>query len=141
VQQRSVFRLQEACGDGGVEKSKQAIPVVGRVDEDDRFGVEAKLGPGDDFEQFFESAVAAGKDEESVAELGHAGFALVHGFYIFEAREPAVGDLPAGENVRKDADDGCTRGKCRVGDGAHETGVGSAVDKTQPGRGDGLAEG
>ena len=73
------MRLEEAVGDGGVEEGEQAVPVTKRVDENDGLGVEAKLGPGDDFEQFFECAVAAGEDQEGVGQLCHAGFALVHG--------------------------------------------------------------
>jgi hypothetical protein len=103
--------------------------------------VKAELGPGNDFEQLFEGSVAAGKDEEGVGELGHAGLALVHGFDELEAREAAVSDLAVGEDVGQNADDGCSGGKGGVGDCAHETDFGSAVDESESCGSDSLAEG
>ena len=141
MQQGAVFRLEEAGGDGGVEKGEKAIPIAQRVDEDDGLGVEAELGPGDGFEHFFEGAVSAGEDEKCVGEFGHAGLALVHGCDEFEACEAAVGYLAVGEDVGEDTDDGCARGKDGIGDSAHKTGVGSPVDQAETSGGDGLAEG
>ena len=104
-------------------------------------GVEAELRPGDDLQHLFEGAVAAGEDQESVGELGHAGLALVHGLDKFEAREAAVGDFAVREHVRQNADDLSAGGKGGVGDCAHEADFGSAVDEAEAGGGDGLAEG
>jgi len=120
---------------------EEGVPVVCGVDENDGFGVEAELSPGDGFKHLFEGAVAAGEDEEGIGEMNHAGLALVHGGDKLEGGEAGVGDFAAGEDVREDADDVSSASEGCVSDGAHEADTGSSVDEAKMGGGEGGAEG
>ena len=74
------------------------------VEDDDRVEVEAKLLPGDDFEQFLERATTAGQGHATVAEVGHGLLAGVHVGCLDELGEarvvPALLDHEGGNDAR-----------------------------------------
>src|SRR3989339_780938 len=61
-----------------IQKAGQCIKIARHVEQAARFGVDAKLGPGPDFKNFFKRADAARHGDEAIREFGHHGFALMH---------------------------------------------------------------
>jgi hypothetical protein len=51
-----MFRLDEPLVDGVIQESHQRVEIVADVEQAARLLVEAKLGPGEDLEQFLDGA-------------------------------------------------------------------------------------
>jgi len=67
--------------------------------------VNADLGPGEGFEQFFEGTVTAGQGDECVGEFAHPGFAGVHIGGYFQVRQVGVDQHGCVQAFRDDAGD------------------------------------
>ena len=102
--------------------------------------MEAEGLPGEDLEEFFEGAEAAGKREEGVGLLSHESLAGVHGVDDVKLGDAAVGDFEIDEDLWDDAGDAATGGNGGVGDGLHKADVGAAVDEADIARGESVAE-
>ena len=77
-EQCAVFGFDEALCDGVVEELQQVIVEAADVEQADGLRVEFELGPGEDFGELFERAEAAGQGDETVGQVFHECFALVH---------------------------------------------------------------
>ena len=94
----------EVAVGGTAQHLDEWIVVAVDVEDDDRVEVEAKLLPGDDFEQFLERATTAGQGHATVAEVGHGLLAGVHVGRLDELGEarvvPALLDHEGGNDAR-----------------------------------------
>ena len=77
-------------------------------------------------------AEAAGEGDEAVGQVGHHRLALVHRTDDPQLGEALVGDLPAHEGLRDDADDLAAGGQHGVGQDAHQADVAAAVHEPEP---------
>ena len=130
----------EALRDRVVEEGDEARPVAAHVEQAERLGVQAELGPGVDLEQLVERAGPARQRDEAVREVGHQRLALVHRVHDVQLAQPRVRDLAVDERLRDHADDLAARGERRVGDRAHQADARAAVDEADARAGERAAE-
>ena len=71
----------EAFFHGGIEERGERVVEAVYIQESAGFLVDAELSPGEHLRELFQRAVAAGKGDESVGEVGHQGLSLVHRAY------------------------------------------------------------
>ena len=140
VEELAVGGADEFLGDGVVEEGEEAVVVAVGVEEAVGFLVEAELCPGDDFAEFVEGSEAAGEGDEGIGEVGHEGFALVHGIDDAKLGEAGVGDFHFDEGLRDDAGDGAAGGEDGVGEGAHEADAAASVNEAEAARDKGSGE-
>ena len=76
--QIGVFTARIADLDDAVDGGAQAVPIARAVHHHDRFGVQAKLLPSDNFKHLLQGAQAARQNDETIRQFGHARFAFVH---------------------------------------------------------------
>lgn len=135
------LRLEYAFGDAVVEEVEQLVIEAIDVEEKGWLLVQVQVLPGENLEHLLERAEAARKDEEGIGQLGHLGFARVHGGGDVQLGEAAVCDLELDEAFGDDSNDAAAAGKTGFGDGSHQTDVGSAVDDTDALFGESATEG
>src|SRR2546430_13388290 len=68
----------KTLGNGLIDECFERIKIACHVEQTDGFAMHAELGPGDHFEQFLKSPIAARESDDRIRELGHAGFASMH---------------------------------------------------------------
>ncbi len=132
----AVGGMEEAVGDGAIAEPEKRIEVAIDVEQRDGLVMKAELRPSKSFKEFVERAETAGQGEEGLGDFVHERLAVVHGFDDMEAAESGVGDLFVNERLRDDANDVPAGGKSGVGEGAHQTDAGAAVDEAQAAAGD-----
>lgn len=115
--------------DGVIEHREQRRVIVENVDDPAGLQVQAELAPRQDLEEFFERSKSAGKCDECVRQIGHHGFALVHGMNDVQLGELFVSDLTSHEVLGDHADRFPAFFQNCIGDCTHETDVSAAVDK------------
>ena len=135
----AVLSGEEGGGDEVVEEGEEGIEEAVDVEEADGVLVDTQLGPGEDFEEFVEGAVAAGEGDEGLAFFDHEELALVHGGGDVEVGEVGVFELAGVEEGGDDAGDVSAGGEGGIGDGAHHADTAAAVDEADLAVGEGLA--
>ncbi len=145
------IRFNEQCGmvrfekklifGDGFEERLEVVEKTIDVQNAARFLVKPELEPGEGFEQFFESPDAAGKSNETVAEIHHELFALVHGVDDTKVGEPGVSEFSFHQRFGDDADDMSSGLKMGIRDDAHETEVASTVNQPDSEVGHSFSEG
>jgi hypothetical protein len=137
----AVFLFEEFLADGVVEEVEEVVEEAAGVEQSDGFAVEAELGPGEDFGEFFEGADAAGEGDKGVGEFGHEGFSFVHGFDDVEFRQlEFVAKVVFEKELGNHAGDVSPVVEDGGGELAHEAEVSAAVDEGDASLGEGLAE-
>ncbi len=131
---------EHALFDAVVEEGEQGVVEAVGVEQKDGLGVEFEGVPGEDFEEFFERAEAAGEGDEGAGALADEGLAGVHGVGDVEFSEGGVGDFKVDQDRRDDADDAAAGVERGFGDGLHEADVGAAVHHADVAGRKGLAE-
>ena len=127
--------VDEPLADGVREQPEQPVVVVGLVQHPDRLSMDAELRPRQHFQQLLERPEAARQRDESVGQLDHDGFPLVHAADDAQLRDARVRELAARERARNDADDPAAGLHHRVGERAHEADRPAAVYQLDPARG------
>lgn len=122
------FEKKLIFGDG-LQERLEVVEKTVDVQNAARFVVKPELEPGEGFEQFFERSDASGKSNETVAEIHHQLFALVHGVDDTKVSEPGVSEFSVHQRFGDDADDMSSGLKMGIRDDAHETEVASAVNQ------------
>ena len=74
-----MFRFEEAILDRSIEPNQQRIKEPVDIQEADRLGMVAKLGPSENLEQLVGGSEAAWQGGKTVGQVGHQGLTLVHG--------------------------------------------------------------
>ena len=92
--------------------------------------MQAKLAPGQRFEEFVERPRPPGQHDDHVGIHEHDLLALVHRLGDDIGVEIALADLARDEVHGNDAEGAPTRGLGGLGDKSHETDVARAVDET-----------
>ncbi|MCY1245762.1 hypothetical protein D9M72_589320 [compost metagenome] len=109
-------------------------PEVVDVTEDHRLAVTAKLRPGHDLDDLFQSADAARERHESVGPFEHRVFALVHvgsDDQFVQLAERMAGGFLVHEEFRDDPGDFAAVGKDAAGDGSHDAARAAAIDQAK----------
>ena len=101
----AVLRLEHAFGDAVVEEDEELVVEAVDVEQKDGLRVDFEGVPGENLEELFEGAEAAGEDEEGVGFFSDEGLAGVHGAGDVELGDAVVGDLEIDEDLGDDADD------------------------------------
>ena len=121
--------VEESLIGGVAEEGEQRVVKAVHVEEGAGFGMQAELGPGEDFEDFLEGADATGQGGEAIGQFGHAMFAIVHGGDGFQPGERRVADFLSGELFGDHADHLTADPQGGVGERAHQADVAAAVDQ------------
>jgi hypothetical protein len=90
--------------------------------------VELESLPCEDLEEFFEGPEASGESDEGIGFFTHEGLARVHSVGDVKLGDALMCHLEFDQHFRDDTYDAAVGGECRLGDGVHETHVGSSVD-------------
>ena len=130
---------EEVGGDEVIEEGEEGIEEAVDVEEADGVLVDTQLGPGEDFKEFVEGAIAAGEGDEGLAFFDHEELALVHAGGDVEVGEVGVFELAGVEEGGDDAGDMAAGGEGGIGDGAHHANTAAAVDEADLALGEGLA--
>ena len=125
-----VIFLHKTFPDGVVDELEQGCVIAVQIEQTARLLMVAELCPGEDFEKLFQGAAAAGQGDKSVGQLRHQGFSLMHGADDMEVGQAGVGDFPVDQGFGDDADHLSPVGQNRIGNGAHQTDAGPAVDQS-----------
>ncbi len=113
-----------------IQKVEKLVVEPVDVDEYGRLLVQTQILPCQHLEHLFEGSETAGQDKEGVCELGHFGFAGVHGGGDVEFGQAAVSDLQIDERFGNNAYDTSSAGETGFGERFHKPDIGSAIDHT-----------
>lgn len=125
----AVFLLEHALGDAMVKESQEWVVEAVGVEQKNRLGVDFECVPGEDFEEFFEGAVASGQCDECVGAVGHHRLTRVHGTGNVEFGHAMMGNFKIDERLGNNADDAAASFKGSVCNCFHQSDIGSAVDE------------
>ena len=124
-----MFGTHETLVDGALQLLQQGVEVAVGVEHDDGFEVNAELLPGNDFEQLFERADAAGQGYAGIAHRGHALLAAAHVGGDAKLRHALVVPVLLDHELRNDAHGAASRSEAGVGAGSHQAGAAGTVDQ------------
>ena len=127
----ALFGMYEALRDHAVHHRHQGRVEAIDVEEGAGLVANAELTPGQHLEHFVERAEATWQGHKGVAEVEHAGFALVHVGNDFEPGDAAVRDLPANQLLGNHADYLAAGRQYRIDEDAHQADVAAAKDERQ----------
>src|ERR1700682_2682693 len=113
------------------------VVVTGNIQDGAGLAVDAELEPGDNFAEFFPASETAGKEEEGVGEVGHHGFALMHGFNDVQLGERWMSDFLLYQRAGHDTDGLASGGQHGVREDAHQADAAAAEDQGYLGIGEG----
>ncbi len=119
----------ESFGHLMAHEGAQAVIETVDVQQANRLGVDAQLGPGHHLEQLFQRAHPARHGDEAFGQVGHHRFALVHVLDDEQAREARVADFALDEGARDDAGGFAAQTQHFIGDHAHQADLAAAVDE------------
>ena len=123
----------------GKERNQQIVKPK-RVEDPDRFEVQAKLKPGERLGNLLQRADPPGQSGKRPRHLRHALLALVHGADGDEFGEVIVRAALGDHHARNDPNNAPARRQRRVRQRAHQPRTAPAVDNLQPPRGAGRAK-
>lgn len=124
-----------------LDEGDERVVVAGDVQEAAGLLVDAELRPGPLLGDLFERSRASGQRQERIGSFCHLQFALVHRLDDDELCDGVVDDFALLKRSRNDAGHRAARLHRRVGDGAHQADVASAIDHSDAMRGEGRSDG
>ncbi len=129
--QGAMFRADELRFDAVIDLGEERIVKAVNVQQAAGLAMETELRPGEHFAKFFERAVTAGQGNETIGQISHHGFAVVHGMNDAQISESIMGEFFIDERLGDDADDFAARVENGIGDRAHEANITAAVNEFQ----------
>lgn len=121
--------LDKPLGNRVIDKPDQPVIKSANVQQADRLRVNPQLGPGDDFKQFFERAVPAGKSNERVRKVFHHCLARVHRGGDVHFCHLRVKKLPGRQHFWNDTRHFAAGCQYRVGDRSHYSDAAATVNQ------------
>jgi len=111
------------------DQRHQWRPIPGRVQDQDRFVMQAQLPPGQNLEQFIQGSGPAGQHDHRIGVHEHDLFALVHGFGHHVSRQVGLADLPGHQMRRNHAKRVPAGGLCCARNLAHQADIARTIDQ------------
>lgn len=124
----AVFGKDKAFLFGVVDGSHERLEISARIEQANRFFMDANLSPGNGLEQFVEGAKSAGQGNVALGQFVHAGLALVDGGGYFQPGEAKVRQGGGVHALDDDANHLAAGLQRAIGDGAHDAGLAPAKD-------------
>lgn len=122
---------QETVPFSAVGLGEEGIVIAFDIQNGAGLALQRELRPGEGFAEFVPGAKAAGQGEEGAREIGHEGFAFVHGGDHVHLGEAGVGDFQIGEGAGDDPDDAASSGEAGIGEDSHQSDISASVDQRQ----------
>jgi hypothetical protein len=95
--------------------------------------MDAKLKPGNHFAELFPASVGSWQKKERVGEIGHQGFAFVHGGNDVKMRERRMSDFPFDKRLRDYTNGLTSGGENRISEDAHQADTAAAENECDAG--------
>jgi hypothetical protein len=121
-----VFR-QETLPRHPVKKADEIVVIARGIEQTDRVGVVAQLGPGPHLEQFFHRADTARQGDEGLGHLHHLCLARVHRLDDMQLGQLEMGDFLKSEEFRNDADHPAAGFQRGIGQFPHQSDLSTAI--------------
>ena len=135
LHREEVLRVGEPGVDQALACREHRAPVVARVAQHDRLGVQADLAQRHHLEKLVEGAEAARQRKEAVRDLDHPRLAHRHVGDDLEPLQAGMPDLLVHQLLRDDAEHLAAGGQRRIRHLAHQADAAAAVDEQPAARG------
>ena len=112
-----------------VDQIDEAVVVIVDVENADRFVMQSQLEPCGCLEQLFHRTDTAGSGDETVCQIRHQGFALVHVLDDVKSRQLFVSQFLVHQIFRNDTGDFATEMDHFIGKNAHQPHFAAAIDQ------------
>ena len=77
-----------------VKRGEQRLPVIGNVEQNDRFSMQPQLRPAQHLAQLIQRAVPSRQRDKGIRQLGHFVLALMHIADDMQLRQAAMRHFP-----------------------------------------------